>query len=298
MADSPPITASVIIPCRGHSIELRTCLTGLLDMQVETPFEIIVVDSANDPKVWKVVEEFKGVNLVKSTKALNAASARNLGVLSSSGEFLAFIDADCIPDGNWLHEGINALKRGGYLISGPILDSNPLHPILVSDNLLQFVDFSRNRRNKSLEYVPGCNLIVPQKVFNEVGGFPDFDVIEDVLFSRKIISQWPDKCWYIPELVICHKGRTNFLKMLAHQFNFGYLRGIHKIRITDDQQKLGAIVFLIPGIALKRLSYILGRIVELDKRRLPMFVLFLPIIVAGLLAWAIGFHQGCKKSTC
>ena len=293
---SSPINTSVIIPCKNHSLEFRNCLAGVMNMQVNISFEIIVVDSSFDPDVLKLVEEFEGIKLVRSNEGLNAASARNLGVSVSSGQYLAFIDSDCVPDQHWLQVGIETLSKDLCLISGPVLDTYPPHPIALIDNLLQFVEFSQNREEGPLDYAPGCNLIVRKEIFDEVGGFPNHDIGEDVFFSNEIISLWPKKCRFIPRLLIYHKGRTKFHKMLKHQYNFGFHRGAHGWRITKIQQRLGANILLIPFVLLKRLSYIVRITVEFDSKRIFILLLLSPLVLSGLFTWAIGFFQGCVKS--
>ena len=79
---------SIIIPCKNHAIELRSCLLGLQRMTVQVPFEVIVVDSANDSQVLSVVQDFPKIILIRSSQNLTAASARNLGVSRAMGDYL------------------------------------------------------------------------------------------------------------------------------------------------------------------------------------------------------------------
>jgi len=92
---------SVIIPCKGHAEELRACLTGLHHMDVQVPYETIVVDSNFDPTVRYTVQHFPNIKVIQSKENLNAGPARNLGVTQAAGDFLAFIDADCTAGPGW-----------------------------------------------------------------------------------------------------------------------------------------------------------------------------------------------------
>ena len=107
---------SVVVPCRGHANELKGCLRGLENQITTAPYEIIVVDSAADPAVSDVVDAFPGVRLVRSRSGLLPGSARNLGARHARGDYLAFTDADCIPEPDWLAAVITALKSGATMI--------------------------------------------------------------------------------------------------------------------------------------------------------------------------------------
>lgn len=89
---------SIIIPARGNSNYLETCLTSVGNA-VFSPFECIVVADGADPLVDRVARSHAALSLWSTVRA-GPAHARNLGVQSASGEILLFLDADvCIrPD--------------------------------------------------------------------------------------------------------------------------------------------------------------------------------------------------------
>ncbi|MCP4209085.1 MAG: glycosyltransferase family 2 protein, partial [Shimia sp.] len=110
-----------------------------------TAYEIIVADSTPNSTVADVVAAFPGSRLVRSSTALLPGAARNLGAQHARGAYLAFIDADCVPEPDWLATALAALQAGVKIVGGSILDAYPFHPIAVSDNMLQFADFPRQR---------------------------------------------------------------------------------------------------------------------------------------------------------
>jgi glycosyltransferase involved in cell wall biosynthesis len=54
-------------------------------------------------------------------------AARNAGVAASTGEILAFTDADCIPEPGWLRAGVEAL-RSADLVQGRVIADGPVGP--------------------------------------------------------------------------------------------------------------------------------------------------------------------------
>lgn len=296
MSDHPVAMISVIIPCKNHEIELRECLFGLHRMTVQIPFEIIVVDSANAPEVLSVVQNFPGIKLIRSKEDLDAASARNLGAYHSMGDYLAFIDADCIPTSDWLQTAWNELYRGAQMVGGAVSDASPWHPFASADNILQFSDLSKGRPEGPIDLLPGCNLAVKREAFKKVGGFPLLKNTEDVFFTSKIAAQWPEKCRYLPDMRVFHKGRAKLWEFWMHQYRFGYTRGFYRFRITKMQQIIGRFYAVVPLVVLKRLIYIFQRIIKWNREKLIIYIGLLPAILCGLTGWAIGFARGCRAA--
>ena len=284
---------SVIIPCKGHAAELRSCLSGLSRMMTDVPSEVIVVDSHSDPNVLEAVRDFPGVRIIRSDLKLNAGPARNFGVKHSTGSYLAFLDADCIPADCWLKTAYDALQNGARMAGGPVLDELPGHPIAAADNLLQFADLGPDRPSGIAELLPGCNLAVRKEVFWGLNGFRDTPPIEDSLFATAVFSCWPESCVFVPEMRVSHKGRVTLKDFWRHQERFGYARGVFGFRVMAYQQKLASRWFLVPLVILKRMIYVFSRANRWNSGLLIRNFILLPVIALGQLSWAIGFRHGC-----
>jgi GT2 family glycosyltransferase len=287
---------SVIIPCKGHAAELRTCLTGLNQMAVKVPYEIIVVNSDSDPKVRLIGQHFPNIKIVQGTQNLSAGPARNLGATRATGHFFAFIDADCIPTRLWLQSAYDVLANGARMVGGPVLDALPCHPVAVADNLLQFADLPPGRPMEKVAILPGCNLAVRKKVFEMVKGFPNELFIEDSLFTRAIAARWPEDCRFVPQMQIYHRGRKTLKELWEHQHQFGYVRGNYGFRLKHNQQGLARHWMIMPLIMAKRIGYIFNRTHKWNPGQLIRCYLFLPLTLFGQLAWAVGFRHGCRKA--
>lgn len=98
---------SVVIPTCDRSDQITTCLEALA-LQIYDPIEVIVVDdhSADDTPqaLERLAELHPRLNLIVicNEQNLGANPSRNRGVESSSGEFIAFLDSDCVPNEDWL----------------------------------------------------------------------------------------------------------------------------------------------------------------------------------------------------
>jgi mycofactocin glycosyltransferase len=290
-----PPTISVVVPCYRHAEELEHCLTGLALQQCEARWEVVVVDSASDREVAAAAAA-GGARLVQSPTRLLPGQARNAGAVHARGDLLAFIDADCVPDPGWLSAACAAMDGNVRLASGPILDSRPLHPIAVSDNLLQFADFPRNRPEGPARYFPGCNLAIQRSDFFAIGGFPEVTLPagEDTSFCNIVEARWPGSLRFTPGMRVRHAGRTRFAAYLQHHSTFGYCRAALDLHLKPSHRRWAGYPLMGIPVAAKRLGYILGRGWEWDARQLFKTLILLPVVLAGLIAWSSGFRRGLR----
>jgi glycosyltransferase involved in cell wall biosynthesis len=295
---SGALTISVIIPCYRHAEGLARCLDSLAGQESEDAWEVIVVNSAADPAVAAAATQ-RGVRLVQSQDRLLPGQARNLGAAHALAELLAFVDADCIAEPGWLAAAKAALEAGARLASGPVLHARPLHPIAVSDNLLQFADFPPNRPDGPARYFAGCNLAIRRADFEAVGGFPDVTLPagEDTSFCAAVQARWPDGLRFRRAMRVRHTGRTTFGAFLDHHATFGYCRAALDLHLVPWQRRWGAHRVMTPPVAAKRLSYILGRGWQWDRWQLARTLVLLPLVLPGLLAWASGFRRGLQTDS-
>jgi len=115
---------SLIIPthCRPH----------LLPRAVESAqragkdVEIIVVDDASNDATAEVCRTLMGIRYIRLDRNQGVAGARNIGILASSAEYIAFLDDDDLrlPDTLDLqHEVLSASLNAGF-VCGPVLLSD------------------------------------------------------------------------------------------------------------------------------------------------------------------------------
>ena len=94
----PPV--SVVVVSRGRPTALIRCLTAITQLRYSC-FEIVVIA---DPSAVAAVEKldfFAALKVFEFDEA-NISTARNHGVRLSSGEIVAFIDDDSVPEPSWL----------------------------------------------------------------------------------------------------------------------------------------------------------------------------------------------------
>jgi glycosyltransferase involved in cell wall biosynthesis len=128
---SDPPFVSVVVPVYNGAGIVEELLQSLLDLDYPAEcHEIIVVDNGSTDRTRQIVGRYP-VRLLEEREIKGAAAARNKGIRHARGDIIAFTDADCVADSNWLkmlvadHEDPSI---GGF--AGEILGCEPARTIV------------------------------------------------------------------------------------------------------------------------------------------------------------------------
>jgi glycosyltransferase involved in cell wall biosynthesis len=164
VTDRPEI--AVIVPAHRARESLGECLSGLIEQTLPPDrFEVHVVDTGEDRArelVEKRAREWDGRLVYHRATDLGPGRQRNLGTEKTSARFLAFTDADCVPEPQWLEAGLSRLREGASVVQGPTLTPNGAPPPPFSHAIY--------RTGPSLLY-ESCNLMLPAEAVRRAGGF-------------------------------------------------------------------------------------------------------------------------------
>ena len=92
---------SVVINTYNRGPSLRETLRALKH-QTHDAFEVVVVNGPSTDDTATVLAEFAGMVRVVDCPEVHLSKSRNLGIAAASGEVVAFIDDDAIPEARWL----------------------------------------------------------------------------------------------------------------------------------------------------------------------------------------------------
>jgi glycosyltransferase involved in cell wall biosynthesis len=92
---------SVIIPTHNRAESLCSAITSVLN-QTFQDFEIIIIDDASKDHTREVIANFNDarIKVIHNQVSKGAAGARNIGIMHSNCEYIAFLD----DDDEWLPE--------------------------------------------------------------------------------------------------------------------------------------------------------------------------------------------------
>ena len=180
---------SVIVPVRNEEQSIRTLLDSLLG-QTRRPDEIVITDGGSTDATAEIVEEYinrgQPIQLIRERAAL-PGRGRNVAIVHSSGDWLAFADSGTRPVPGWLGVLIERVERdpGVDLVYGamqPIVDSFFKECAVIAYlPPPSEVDGGRARPNFL------ASALLRREVWDAVGGFrEDLRSAEDILFMDAV----------------------------------------------------------------------------------------------------------------
>jgi glycosyltransferase involved in cell wall biosynthesis len=238
------VKVSVVIPHYNDLASLDLCLSALARQSFPTAdTEIIVADNGSPQGEAAVAAIVAGRARLIIVRERGAGPARNGGVAASTGEILAFTDADCQPDPHWLEKGAAALSRYDFLGGGiDVLtrDSRRMSPTEAFERVFAF-DAESYVTKKG--FVATCNLFCPRPLFDVVGGF-GVGISEDVDWSRRATER-NFRIGYVPGAVVGHPARRNWSELKSK-----WLRINSETYALDVRERHGQWKWLLRALAL------------------------------------------------
>jgi glycosyltransferase involved in cell wall biosynthesis len=163
-----PDRFSVIVPVFNCKQELRLCLDSLLAAVEKCGnAEVIAVDNGSTDGSYEILTtEYPGVRVLRYPD-LTIAALRNRGAEAASGEYLSFIDADCVVPADYFDEARATLRDSDAAATGSMCGV-PESSTWVERGWYALHSHSRNGLVK---YLNSGNFVIRQQVFTAVGGF-------------------------------------------------------------------------------------------------------------------------------
>lgn len=145
-------------------------------------YEVIMVDNGSTDRTKDIAKEF-GAKVLEAPH-LKVSGLRNLGAKNAEGEFLAFVDADCTVDGDWLTSAKIYFNSQDIAAWGSPADI-PTHSTWVQQ--AWFLVRKPDKIVEDVEWLESMNLFVRQKTFLVADGFAENLVTcEDVDFCYRL----------------------------------------------------------------------------------------------------------------
>ena len=273
---------SVVLPTFGRPGDVDEFLDSLTSQEYKN-FEVIIVDATLNDSVKEVADRYlERLNLTYIyQKGLGISDSRNLGVERSKGEYVIFIDSDCVLPPSYFTEIEKYLNQNKVdAFGGPDAASEDF---TLSQKAINYVMTSflttggiRGKAKRIGRFQPrGFNMGISRKAFDAVGGYSGLKVAEDIDLSMRL-HKAGFLAALIPEAFVYHKRKTNLYKFFVQMFMYGkaridlFLRHREALKMTY-LVPLFFLVYLIAGI----ISVIFNDIV---------FSLFLTTIILYALA--------------
>lgn len=170
---------SVVMPTYNEERVLHNTLAALFAQTGE--FEVILVDGGSSDRTCEIAHDFPDICVLTASKG--RASQMNAGARKATGEWLLFLHADTVlPDGAL--QRLNQMEHDQTVQAGGFM-----HQFSGDDWRLRFISFLDNFRCTRSRIIYGDQaLFVRRSLFEQLNGFPEQSILEDVAFCERLIK--------------------------------------------------------------------------------------------------------------
>lgn len=204
---------TLYIPYFNAEKYLKSCLEGVL-RQTYPIEEILVIDDGSKRSAVEVIHQFP-VKIIKHVFNKGLASSRNTAIKNAKGDFVASLDADCVPQKDWLEKlmiNFSSSKIAG--VGGRLQEFR----ISTLTNQWRAAHMKQEWGEGRTSYIPflfGSNTVFRKDILINLGGYNENyrNNFEDVDISRRIRKNGY-MLIYEPEAVVYHIKEDDIFSLL------------------------------------------------------------------------------------
>ncbi len=214
---------SIVVASYNEEKYIYKCLNALMILNYpKDKLEIIVVSDGSKDKTVEFAKKYP-VTIIDLVQNRGLSYARNAGAKASKGEIVAYTDADCEPDPDWLLflvQGFDNEKVG--CVGGPNI-THPDDPFIGKCSAQApgapthvLID------DITADHVPGCNMAFKKDVLLKIGGFDEiFRIAGDDVDIEWTLQKEGYIVRYNPAAQVFHHRRSTIKSYVKQQINYG-----------------------------------------------------------------------------
>ncbi len=220
-----PLRISVVIPALNEEANIQACLSCLEAQTLpRSLFEVVLADNGSSDRTLAYARDFE-THLplrILSLPRCTISELRNRGAAASTGAILAFLDADCMAQPNWLEEALahaqdNTLWGAHYRV--------PSDATWVGRTWFQY---QATEHAGPVSFLPAGCLFLTRSAFRALDGFTaSIETSEDDELCDRARTLGMNVIAY-PTLAVQHEGTP---RTLAHFYRQNRWHGKHLLRV-------------------------------------------------------------------
>jgi len=247
----PDIKFSIVI-CTHNRVELaRNAIDSVINQDFpQNEFELLIIDNASTDGTCKMAQEFcnkySNVSYILET-TVGVSYARNRGWREARGEFVGYLDDECISPREWLSSAEDVvLHQKPAAFGGPYFAFyNTSKPHWFKDEYESNVLAAHAYPLSEKEFLTGANMFIRRDLLVTLNGFSlEFGMVgkkiaygEETHFFKRLVTQFPNALiYYDPRVFVHHLVRPEKMKLSTIPNRF-FNHGRAYIRIFPPRNK-------------------------------------------------------------
>jgi cellulose synthase/poly-beta-1,6-N-acetylglucosamine synthase-like glycosyltransferase len=224
-ASSEP-SVSVIVPVRDGASTIGDCIDAILAADYPADRrEIVIVDNASTDATAARIQS-RPVRYLHEPNP-GVSNARNRGIAESTGEILAFVDADCLVEPQWLTELVRPFEDPEVGAVGGNLEHAPATTPTERQVARMLGDWQQFAFNSTPAYPITANAAYRREVIERIGPFdPHMTRAQDVELGLRFQERSGRRLAYAERATARHRNRTTQLGFFRQQLGWAYGAGL------------------------------------------------------------------------
>ncbi|HMA26964.1 MAG TPA: glycosyltransferase [Solirubrobacterales bacterium] len=217
---------SVIVPVRDGEFTIDDCLEAILATDYpDARREILAVDNGSTDGTAALIQS-RPVRYLREERR-GVSNARNRGIAESRGEILAFVDADCIVEPQWLTELVRPFEDpevGG--VAGDLKHIPPETPA-ERQAVRLLGNWQRFAFSSEPPYAVTANAAYRREVLARIGPFgPDMTRAQDVELGLRFQELSDRRLAFAERATARHRNRATQIGFFRQQLGWAYGAGL------------------------------------------------------------------------
>ena len=307
---------SIIIPVRNEAGLLRNCLESIAELDYpKDRIEVIIADGMSTDDTVNTAKQL-GARVVLNEKK-TVSPGRNVAFKLAKGEIIAFTDADCIVDKDWIINSLKYFKDDEVAcVGGPNLtpsgegDFGKAVGFVFNQGIFSAgsIHARELKEIKEVRSIPGCNAIYRKDALDKVMPIDEtLLTCDDTELNQRLIDKGY-KLQYTPDVFVWHYRRPNAKRLFRQMYRYA----IGRLQVGKKDRRMINIMHIMVGLALPAvlalfifssmlfmlllagylLLVLIFSIRALQETGSVQVSLLVPVVISIILvAWSTGFMR-------
>ncbi|MBM3127936.1 MAG: glycosyltransferase [Chloroflexi bacterium] len=214
-------TISIVIPAYRAQGTIGACLDALRG-QTAPDDEVIVVADDESRETVRALGEPRGARVLTPNRG--AAAARNLGAADARGEIVLFLDADCVPERNWVRAML-APFADPEIVGACGMKQTKQRGIIPRFIQIEFdYRYDNERALPHIDFIDSGTAGYRRAIFLEQGGFDSrLSDAEDTDLSYRLAERGY-KMAFASDAIVYHHHPEALIEYLRRKFTYAFWR--------------------------------------------------------------------------
>lgn len=225
-------SVSVVLPARNAEGDIERAVRALATLDYpQDRLERIVVDNGSSDRTPEIVARHP-VTLLREDAIEGSYAARNRGWRAATGEWIAFTDADCAPDPDWLRRLLAPpIPDGTGAIAGEVVGLESATPVQRLTERHGIMKHAVTLHHKRLPCFSTANVAIRRGILERLGGFrQEVRFFGDMEISWRMQLTCGAAIDFRPDAIVRHRHRRTWKALWRHGVQHG--RGVAYMKRT------------------------------------------------------------------